>query len=126
MNTSAIAIVQCIWDSRREKIPDTELAERLAKMGLSVDQTAHALEMVEFSLNRAFMETLGGSHSADYDSDPLFKASLSLARRDFPASPNVRRERFIVRSAVGAAVLVGLLAIGVIVYYAIDLWRASH
>ncbi|MGC3957589.1 MAG: hypothetical protein QM813_06400 [Verrucomicrobiota bacterium] len=126
MSASPKTIVQCVWDSRREKIPDAELTERLAKMGLSSEQIAHVFEMVEFSLNRAFMETLGGSHSADYDSDPFFRASLSLARRDFPASPSVRRERLVVRSAVGAAVMVGLFSIGAVLYYAIDLWRASH
>jgi len=126
MSASPKAVIQCIWDSRREKIPDAELTERLAQMGLSSEQIAYAHQMVEFSLNRAFMETLGGSHSADYDSDPFFRVSLRLARRDFPASPSVRRERLIVRSAVGAAVMVGLFAIGAVLYYAIDLWRTSH
>ena len=126
MSASPKTVVRCIWDSRREKIPDAELAERLAKMGLSSGQIAHVFEMVEFSLNRAFVETLGGSHSADYDSDPFFRASLSLARQNFPASPSMRRERLIVRSAVGAAVMVGLFAIGAVLYYAIDLWRASR
>jgi len=126
MSASPKAVVQCIWDSRREKTADTEITGRLARMGLSSEQIAHAFEMVEFSLNRAFMETLGGSHSADYDNDPFFRASFSLARRDFPASPSVRRERLLVRSAVAAAVLVGLFAIGAILYYTIGLWRASH
>lgn len=126
MSASPKAVVQCIWDSRREKTPDAEITGRLSKMGLSSEQIAYALEMVEFGLNRVFMETLGGGHSADYDGDPFFRASLTLARRDFPASPSVRRERLAVRSAVGVAVLVGLIAIGVVVYYAIDLWRATH
>jgi hypothetical protein len=95
-------------------------------MGLSPEQIQHALEMVEFSLNRAFMETLGGGHSADYDGDPFFRASLSLVRRDFPESSSVRRERLIVHSAVAAAVLVGLFAIGAVIYYTIDLWRTPH
>ena len=95
-------------------------------MGLSPEQVEHALEMVEFSLNRAFMETLGGDHSADYDGDPFFRASLPLARRSFPASPGVRRERLVFRSVVGAAVLVGLFAIGAVIYYIIDLSQASH
>jgi len=126
MSASPQEVIQCIWDSRQEKTPDTEITARLIKLGLSPEEIEHAFEMVEFSLNRAFMETLGGSHSADYDADPFFRASLTLARRDFPPSPSVRRERLIVRSAVGAAVLVGLFAIGAVIYYTIDLWRASH
>src|SRR3954463_7831309 len=102
MSTSPKAVIECIWDSRREKTPDVEITARLAELGLSAEQIAHAFEMVEFSLNRAFMETSGGSHSADYDADPFFRASLTLARRGFPASPSVRREKLIVRSAVGA------------------------
>lgn len=126
MNVSPKAVVRCVWESRREKISDTELNERLANMGLSSEQIAHVFQMIEFSLNRAFMETLGGSHSADYDGDPFFRASLRLARRNSPVSLSVRRERLITRLAVGAAVLVGMFAIGAVAYYAIDLWKTSH
>jgi hypothetical protein len=126
MSPSPKAIVPHIWDARKQKIPETEISKQLANKGLSSLQIAHAIEMVEFSMNRAFMETLGGQHSADYDSDPFFRASLGLARRAFPPCASVRRERLIVHIAVAAAVLVGVFAIGVVVYYTIDLLRASH
>lgn len=126
MNTSPKDVVQYIWDARSDKTPEAAITEQLARMGLSSAQISHALEMIEFSMNRAFMETLGGSHSADYDGDPFFRASLRLARRQFPPSPGVRRERFIIHTAVGAAVAVGLFAIGAVIYYTIDLLRTPR
>ena len=126
MPFTAKSIVATIWEARKNKLPEEMISARLIRMGLSPEQTTHVFQMVEFSLNRAFMETLGGSHTADYDGDPYFRASLSRARQQFPASPSVQRERIVIRAAVGAAVLVGLFAVGVVVYYAIDLLRASH
>jgi len=126
MPFSANSIVATIWEARKSKLPDEMISAQLAKMGLTPEQTAHVFEMVEFSLNRAFMETLGGSHTADYDADPYFRASLIRARQKFPPSHSVRRERTVIAVAVGVAVCVGVLAVGVVVYYAIDLLRASH
>ena len=126
MPFSAKSIVATVWEARKSKLPEEMIAAQLSKMGLSSEQMAHVFEMIEFSQNRAFMETLGGSHSADYDSDPYFQASLSRAREQFPPSPSVRRERTVTAVAVGAAVCVGVLAVGVVIYYAIDLLRASH
>ena len=123
---SVKSVVATIWEARKNKLSDETISAQLTKMGLSPEQTAHIFEMVEFSVNRAFMETLGGTHSADYDGDPYFQASLSRAREQFPPSRSVQRERIITRVAIGAAVCVGALAVGVVTYYAIDLLRASH
>jgi hypothetical protein len=126
MSTTAKSVVECIWNARKSKTPDEEISVQLAKFGLSPEQISHVFEMVEFSLNRAFMETSGGIHTADYDDDPYFVASLNRARQQFPVSRGVRRERLIVRSAVAIAVVVGLFALGAVVYYVIDLLRSSH
>lgn len=126
MPFSAHSIVATIWEARKSKLSDEVISVQLARMGLSPEQTAHVFEMVEFSLNRAFMETLGGSHTADYDYDPYFRAALSRARQQFPPSRSVRRERTVIVVAIGAAVCVGVLAVGVVVYYAIDLLKSPH
>ncbi len=125
-NPSPKTIVQHIWDAREAKTPDAEIAGQLARMGLASGEIAHAFEMIEFSMNRAFMENSGGILTADYDEDPIFQASLSFARRRLPASPGVRRERLIKRSAIAVAVCAGLFAVGVVIYVAVDFLKASH
>jgi len=123
---SAKALVEMIWEARKNKIPEADITAQLTSLGLTPEQIAYTHEMIEFSLNRAFMETLGGIHTADYDDDPIFKASLKKARQNMPPNPSVRREQLVIKLAVGAAVLVGLFAIGVVIYYAVDLWRTTH
>src|SRR5882724_3332836 len=123
---SAKALVEMIWETRKNKVSEDDLTAQLTSLGLTPEQIAHTQEMIQFSLNRAFMETLGGIHNADYDDDPIFKASLKKARQNMPPNPGVRREQLVIKLAVGAAVLVGLFAIGVVIYYVVDLWRTTH
>ena len=115
-------LVELIWEGRKNNIPEANITAQLTSLGFTAEQIAHIHEMIQFSLNRAFMETLGGGHTADYDDDPIFKASLKRAREKFPPSPGVRREQLVIKLAVGTAVLVGLFAIGAVIYYAVDLW----
>lgn len=118
---AARAIIKSVWEARANKIPDSAISDQLTQAGLTPPQIAHVFEMIEFSLNRAFMETLGGSHSADYDGDPYFKASLPFARKQLPPCASVRRERLIIKAAAGTGIFMGLLSVGVVLYYLIDL-----
>jgi len=123
---SAKALVELIWEARKNKVPEADITAQLTGLGLTPEQIAYTYEMIAFSLNRAFMDTLGGMSTADYDDDPIFKASLKRARLRLPPSPGVRREQLVIKLAVGAAVLVGLFAIGVVIYYVVDLWRTGR
>ena len=98
------------------------MKEQLAAVGLSQEEIAHAYEMIEFSLNRALVETTGGIHTADYDDDPIFQASLKRARERFPPTPAARRQKWIIRAATTIAILIGLFALALVAYYALSLF----
>jgi len=110
------------------------LVEAVASLGMTAEQAGDVVATVRDAYCRAMLYSAGAqpqNFSGDYETDPVFQAALKRFHPGgghgtwLPSGPG-SRERVIVRSAVLIAVLVGLVAIAVVVYYVIDLWKASR
>jgi hypothetical protein len=111
------------------------LVDAVAALGMTPEDAAVVVCTVRDAYFRTVLYSLGAqpqNFSGDYETDRLFQAALrrfqttGTGSNPLPASASSRTERVVTRSSVAAAVLVGLLAIGAVVYYVVDLLRASH
>jgi hypothetical protein len=123
---SAEAIVEIVNEAKLKNRPQADVTAELAKAGLSPEQAAEAYEMFDFAMNRAFMDGVVGLATADYDDDPVFQAALKKVRGRFPPRRGAGTKKVISFVAIGAAILVGVLAIGLVGYHALSAWRSSR
>jgi hypothetical protein len=120
----ARAVAKIVGDAGLKRTPEAE--SQLAKAGLSPEQITEAYQMFEFAMNRAFFESIGAVHAtADYDLDPVFRASLKLARDRFPGSGAPTAEKVLATLVWWIAVPIGVVAAGLIVYSLVSLLRIS-
>jgi hypothetical protein len=111
------------------------LVDAVAALGMTAEEAGSVVSTVRDAYCRTLLYSAGAqpqNFSGDYETDPLFQAALRRFRATgtggtpLPASASSRTEKVVTRAAVAAAVLVGLLAMGAVVYYVVDLLRASH
>ena len=111
------------------------LVDAVASLGMTAEEAGDVVSTVRDAYCRTMLYSAGAqpqSFSGDYKTDPVFQAALrrfqasGIGGPPLPASASSRTERLVTCSAIAVAVLVGLLAIGAVVYYVVDLLRASH
>jgi len=128
-------LVDLVVETQKRLGDGPALVDAIAASGVTPEEAGVVVSTVRDAYFRTVLYSAGAqpqNFSGDYETDPLFQAALRRFRAagmgdtQLPGSANSRTERFVTRSAVGLAILVGVLALGAVVYYAVDLLKASR
>lgn len=128
-------LVDLVIETQKRLGDGPGLVAAIAASGMTPEEAGVVVSTVRDAYFRTVLYSAGAQpqhFNGDYETDPLFQAALrrfqaaGTGGSPLRGSARARPERIVARAAVVAAVLVGLLAIGAVVFYVVDWFRAAH